>query len=335
VVGLLSGVPLQVSGPSVVSLLLMASWLPEFGWPTVCLITVGAGVLQAFLGIFKLADGVLAISPGVVRGLLVGIGVGVVWTQVHELISGAGVNVMLGLIPVASALLWRCWSGQRIAGALVGVVVATVASMAMPMAVMRIGTLGPWGGIGLALPREVPWTVLMLPMLTLALVAGMESLVCADKLRGLRGAEAGDLDQELSAQGVGNVVSGLLGGLPISGGIMSSMANLRGGAKSRWSVVMQGGWVLLGALVMGPWVSMIPQAVVAGLLILAGLSLVEGLGSWKSFTVRDRILYGVTLLGVCVCGVPWGFGIGMGGAVIMKMQRLGRTEVEVEMRNGS
>src|SRR5690606_33423364 len=85
------------------------------------------------------------------------------------------------------------------------------------------GALGAWG--------------IAQAVLALALIASVESLLCAVATDRLHGGARANLDRELMAQGAGNAVSGLLGGLPVTGVIVRSSANLTAGARSRWSAV--------------------------------------------------------------------------------------------------
>jgi carbonic anhydrase len=84
-----------------------------------------------------------------------------------------------------------------------------------------------------------------------------------------------NLDRELSAQGAGNLVSGLFGGLPITGVIVRSSANIQAGGRSRWSAVFHGVWILLSALLLGRYIELIPLAALAGLLMHVGVNLVN------------------------------------------------------------
>lgn len=330
VVGLLTGAPLQVSGPAAGLILVVAGLVPEFGWQIVCLITACAGVLQALLGIFKLADGVLMIAPAVLRGLLAGLGVSVAVTQMRSLIGGANeAAMMLGITTLAMAFLWQWWGWKKIPGALVAVVSVTLISMVMKMDVARVHMPKSMGSMGLSLPENANWGALVAAVITLALVASIESLLCASATDRMHEGKRANLDMELSAQGAGNVVSGLLGGLPVAGVIVRSTTNVRVGAVSSWSAVMHGLWVLLFAFFFGRVVESIPLAVLAGLLTHVGLNLMD----LRALPSRqDILLYAVTLLGVVFGGVLWGAGIGIGLSVLFLTRRLGRTAVEVEKK---
>ena len=88
-------------------------------------------------------------------------------------------------------------------------------------------------------------------VLTVTLVASMESLLSAVAVDSVRSRRPGphappaDLNRELLGQGASNVVSGLLGGMPVAGGAMRGSANVEAGARTRRATVLHGVWVLL------------------------------------------------------------------------------------------
>ena len=89
VTGLLAGSPLQVSGPAAGLTVVVAGFVQQFGWETMCLITACAGVLQFVLGYFKVARGALMIAPSVVHGMLAGIGITIALAQLHVVLGGS------------------------------------------------------------------------------------------------------------------------------------------------------------------------------------------------------------------------------------------------------
>jgi MFS superfamily sulfate permease-like transporter len=116
------------------------------------------------------------------------------------------------------------------------------------------------------------WTV----GLTIALVASIETLLgieAVDKLDTLK--RRTPANRELKAQGVGNIVSGLLGGLPLTSVIVRSSANVEAGAKSKLSAVMHGLLILLSVLFIPGLLNKIPLSALAAILILTGYKLVK------------------------------------------------------------
>jgi len=116
------------------------------------------------------------------------------------------------------------------------------------------------------------WTV----GLTIALVASIETLLgieAIDKLDSLK--RRTPANQELKAQGVGNIVSGLLGGLPLTSVIVRGSANVEAGAKSKFSAIMHGFLILLSVLFIPGLLNKIPLSALAAILIMTGYKLVK------------------------------------------------------------
>jgi MFS superfamily sulfate permease-like transporter len=112
--------------------------------------------------------------------------------------------------------------------------------------------------------------------LTIALVASIETLLgieAVDKLDSLKRRTPANL--ELKAQGVGNIVSGLLGGLPLTSVIVRSSANVEAGAKSKFSAIMHGILIFLSVLFIPGLLNKIPLSALAAILIITGYKLVK------------------------------------------------------------
>ncbi|TAD93272.1 MAG: hypothetical protein EAY75_01195, partial [Bacteroidetes bacterium] len=119
-------------------------------------------------------------------------------------------------------------------------------------------------------------TKMLMVALTIAIVASLESLLsieAVDKLDSLN--RITDSNRELRAQGVGNIVSGLLGGLPVTSVIVRSSANVNSGAKSKLSAIMHGVFLLISALFIARFLNMIPMAALAAILMFTGYKLAK------------------------------------------------------------
>jgi len=111
---------------------------------------------------------------------------------------------------------------------------------------------------------------------TLALVASLESLLsieAADKLDEFK--RITNLNRELRAQGVGNIVSGLIGGLPVTAVIVRTSANINAGARTKLSTVVHGGFLLLSVAFIPTVLNLIPLSALAGILIMTGYKLTK------------------------------------------------------------
>ena len=166
-----------------------------------------------------------------------------------------------------------------------------------------------------AISNPKVWTV----ALTLALVASLESLLsvkAVDELDPKR--RVTDKNRELLAQGGGNILSGLLGGLPVTAVIIRSSANVESGADSRLSTMLHGTWLLLGLAIIPAVLNLIPLSALAAVLIAIGYKLAkpalffqrwkQGLSQFIPFTVTVfAILFTDLLIGIAI-----GLVVGMG-----------------------
>lgn len=348
VTGLLAGSPLQVSGPAAGLTVVVFGLVQQLGWETVCLATACAGVVQLALGYLKVARGTLVIAPSVVHGMLAGIGISIALAQSHVLLGGSPASspvanlialpdrvaelspaaAVLGLVTIAVLVAWKKlpWAGLRaIPAPLVAVVTGTVISLVAKMDVKRVDLPEQLAFTQLQPPAE--WGVFILAVLTLAIIASVESLLCAVATDKLHSGERSNLDKELSAQGAGNLVSGLLGGLPITGVIVRSSANIAAGGVSRWSAVFHGVWILLCVLFLGALIESIPLAVLAGLLVHVGLNLVN-LHHIRELTVHHEVrIYWATVVGVTCINLLAGVGLGVAVSVFYAIRRLSSVKV--------
>ena len=355
ITGLLAGSPLQVSGPAAGLTVVVAGLVAKFGWETMCLITACAGALQLVLGWFKVARGALIIAPAVVHGMLAGIGISIALAQMHVVLGGSpqsspvvnllGIPKQLGLMNMQAAILgfmtiailvvWKKLKVpalKAIPGPLVAVVVGSVVSLMMKMDVKRVDLPETFALTNLTPPSD--WGAFVIAVITVALIASIESLLCAVATDKLHSGVRSNLDKELSAQGAGNLVSGLLGGLPITGVIVRSSANIIAGGASRWSAILHGVWILLFVLFASKVIESIPLAVLAGLLVHVGINLVN-LHHIKELTKHNEILiYWATVLGVTCVNLLAGVGIGLGLSVFFLLRRLSNTSVQLEQREG-
>ena len=305
VVGALGGAPLQVSGPAAGLTVLVFGAIEKYGIENLFVITVIAGLLQMALSRTRCAEWITKIPHSVVDGMLSGIGVLIatsqllvvlgaspkgsfltnlrlIWQQLDHvnfvtLFIGAGVFILL--------LLWKRLP-RTFSQVVPGPLVALLFFTGLLIAVEKIG------GVSLQVPQLhmagslfeaagfPQWQGFLNPQLffaavIFALVASTESLLCAVATDQLHAGPRANLRKELFAQGAGNTVSGLLGGLPITGVIVRSYANTAAGAKTRLSAMLHGVWLLVFVGAFGSLLRFIPLAAMAGLLVFVGYQLIS------------------------------------------------------------
>ncbi|WP_242423649.1 bifunctional SulP family inorganic anion transporter/carbonic anhydrase [Frankia sp. EI5c] len=344
VAGALGGVPLQVSGPAAGLTAVVAEIVLTHGWRVACFVTAAAGVVQVLLGLSRVARAALAISPAVVHGMLAGIGLTIVIGQLHVVLGGtAGSSAwdnlvvlpgelaspavpaaaLLGLITIVLTVLWPRLPRpvSAVPAPLAAVSAATVVSL--PFDVPRVSLPDNLlGAIALPeLPTGGAWGAVVLSVLTVALVASIESLLSAVAVEAMHSGPRGDLDRELLGQGAANTLSGLLGGLPVTGVIVRSSTNVQAGARSRRSAILHGLWMAGFALLLAPVVVRIPLAVLAGLLVVIGIRLVD-LAHIRAIARHGELaIYLTTVLGVVLLNLLEGVLLGIATALLLALRR--------------
>ncbi|RMI30056.1 SulP family inorganic anion transporter [Nocardia stercoris] len=350
VAGALGGSGLQVSGPTASLTVVVIQSIQQFGWATTCFITIGAGALQILFGLSRIARAALAIAPVVVHAMLAGIGVVIALQQLHVLLGGRSLSsswqsivqlphqlgsvhpgdAFVGCAVIAILLGWRYLPPalRRIPAPLAAVVTATGLSMAVPTSVERITLSGSlFQDMALpALPRG-GWGTVALTMITIALIASIETLLSAVAVDRLRPGTRTDFDRELLGHGVANVVSGLIGGLPIAAVIVRSVTNVKAGARTRASSMLSGLWVLIFAVALVDVVHRIPVAALAGLLIVIGLGLVKLAHIKLAHRTGDLVVYTATVLVVVFVNLLAGMLTGLALAFAMLLWRVVRVHI--------
>ncbi|WP_280385077.1 SulP family inorganic anion transporter [Nocardia wallacei] len=351
VVGILGGSPLQVSGPAAGLTVVVAETINQFGWKTTCFITVAAGLLQILFGLSRIARAALAIAPVVVHAMLAGIGVTIALQQVHVLLGGTsfssafenltelpgqllnlhGDDFVIGLIVIGIIVAWR-WVPARvklIPGPLVAVLVGTVLSLVLPGNPERIKIDGSiFDAIGLPGMPSGDWAGVALAVLTIALIASVESLLSAVAVDKLHTGARTNFDRELMAQGAANATSGMLGGLPVTGVIVRSSTNVAAGAKSKASALLHGIWILVFSIALVGVVQQIPKSALAGLLIVVGVQLVKLAHIRLARRTGDLAVYAVTMACVVFLNLLEGVLIGLALAFALLLWRVVRVSVQ-------
>ncbi len=155
---------------------------------------------------------------------------------------------------------------------------------------------------------------------TIALVASLETLLCVeatDKLDPHKNVTP--TNRELFAQGTGNVISGLIGGLPITQVIVRSSANIQSGGRTKLSAIIHGFFLLISVILIPTLLNKIPLSVLAAILFIVGYKLAKpalfkkmyDLG-WKQF-----IPFTITVLGIVFIDLLYGIGLGLAVGIVV------------------
>ncbi|MGB5372926.1 MAG: SulP family inorganic anion transporter, partial [Polyangiales bacterium] len=169
----------------------------------------------------------------------------------------------------------------------------------------------------------------------LAFVGTAETLLCATAISRMHQGDRTDYDRELAAQGIGNLVCGVLGALPITGVISRSSANVEAGAKTSASSVMQAIWVFLFAALLPGLLGLVPESALAAILIYVGFRLVQ-LSTPRNILDFGRAVVGIylaTVIGIVAIDLLSGIILGLvlsTGALVYSLAHLDIHRVDLD-----
>lgn len=155
---------------------------------------------------------------------------------------------------------------------------------------------------------------------TIALVASLETLLCVeatDKLDPHKNVTP--TNRELLAQGTGNIVSGMIGGLPITQVIVRSSANIQSGGRSKMSAIIHGFLLLISVMLIPRLLNMIPLSVLAAVLLIVGYKLAKPSLFFKMYELgwKQFIPFTVTVLGIVFTDLLKGIGMGLAIGIVV------------------
>ncbi|TCP35506.1 SulP family inorganic anion transporter [Sphingomonas sp. BK235] len=365
VVGAIAGSPLQVSGPAAGLAVIVYELVRDQGIGALGPILILAGLVQFAAGVFRLGGWFKAISPAVVHGMLAGIGVLIVVGQFHVLFDhrplpsglqnlAAAPGRLFGLssnlratefafaIGVATILAMLGWEKFRpkamrlLPGALVGVVVGTLLSLTLGVEVARVqvpdsifGAIAPPSTSALA-----TWLnpSILAAGVAIAFIASAETLLSAAAVDKMHDGVRTDYNKELRAQGVGNLLCGLAGALPMTGVIVRSSANVQAQAATRLSSMLHGVWIL-GFVAALPFVlTAIPMAALGAILVVTGVRLVSvkhATHLFRDYGVLPVLIWAATLATVVATDLLTGVLVGIGLTMLELVPHLRRLRLKV------
>jgi MFS superfamily sulfate permease-like transporter len=367
VVGALAGSPLQVSGPAAGLAVIVFEMVRDLGLSALGPILILAGAIQLIAGAMKLGGWFRAISPAVVHGMLAGIGVLIVVGQFHVLFdqkplpsglanlfampgrlvglspdSSLGATELafgIGLTTIAGMLLWDKFKPQPLKllpGALTGVLLGTLVAFAFGLPVARVDV--PENIVSaIAPPADLlgSWAnpAILVAAVAIAFIASAETLLSAAAVDKMHNGVRTDYNKELRAQGVGNLLCGAAGALPMTGVIVRSSANVQAGAATRLSTILHGTWIL-GFVALLPWILReIPMASLAAVLVVTGWRLVH-VGHVRnllqSYGVLPALIWGATLVTVVAVDLLTGVLVGIALSMLEVVPYLRRLKLRVE-----
>jgi MFS superfamily sulfate permease-like transporter len=217
----------------------------------------------------------------------------------HNIAGGVGLLTIL-IIVLWDGLAPRRW--KVVPATLLAIVVVTTLTTVLKLPVLYVEV--PTNLLeGLSLPRwevlaDAPWGALLSSALVIAAIASAETLLCATAVDQMHQGPRTRYDRELTAQGVGNMVCGLLGALPMTGVIVRSSANIQAGGKTRLSAILHGLWLLVFVVGLAGLLRLIPTASLAAMLVYIGYRLVDlgAIRNLRQYGLSEVLIYAATVL---------------------------------------
>ncbi|MFF3601325.1 SulP family inorganic anion transporter [Kitasatospora indigofera] len=304
VVGLLPGSSLQVSGPAAGLTVLVLEAVREHGLDSLGALVLATGVLQLGMGLLRIGRWFRAMSAAVVHGMLAGIGLILLFGQLYATAGRPAPGTGLGKIAGLPGLLADILTGRSAPSPVLLGAGTLLVLLLWPYLPARVRSLpAPLAAVGLAsavtaiaalpvdrirveglvevvrIPDASSFAAVAGPggagtVLAFTLIASAETLFSAAAVDRMHHGPRTDYDRELTAQGVGNTLCGLLGALPMTAVIVRSAANVQAGARSKASRTLHGVWLLLFAALLPAVLGLIPVAALAAVLVHAGAKLV-------------------------------------------------------------
>jgi MFS superfamily sulfate permease-like transporter len=367
IVGSLAGSPLQVSGPAAGLAVLVADLIGRFGMSGLAVAVLLAGLLQLVAGVLRGGRWFQAVPPSLVYGMLAGIGVLIFAAQFHVMVddkprsnglqnvasipeaiwkglypSGSAVHdlaALTGLITIAVLVAWTKYAPRRVRAvpaALVAVVVGTVVAnvWAFPINYVKVpdNLLGAANWVQPSLFKLLLDPALLGAAVGLAVVASAETLLSAAAVDRMHDGPRTDFDRELRAQGIGNIICGLFGALPMTGVIVRSSTNVTAGAKTRLSAILHGAWLLAFVVALPFVLRLIPVASLAAVLVFTGYKLVNVgvVRQLRQYGRGEVVVYAATLAVIVAVDLLTGVLTGLALAVVKLLVTSNQLQVRVE-----
>ena len=360
------GSRVQIGGPTGAFIVIIYGIIQQHGLTGLLIATIMAGILLIFMGLFKLGNVIKFVPYPVIIGFTAGIAVTIFSTQMNDLF-GMGIqdapadfihkwvcyfehwrdiNWWAFSIGIVSLLIivFSTKISKKIPGSLVAIILMTLAVWLLRKfgGITSITTIGDLYTLPSGMPApHLPslalkegQTLLQLiqelfpSAFTIAMLGAIESLLSAMVADGVIG-DNHNSNTELIAQGVANVVTPFFGGIPATGAIARTMANINNGGRTPVAGIVHALMLLLVLLCFGPLVGMIPMACLAGVLIVVSYNM----SGWRELVAlskapkSDFVVMLVTFVLTVIFDLTIAIEIGLLLAVILFLKRTNEATV--------
>jgi SulP family sulfate permease len=356
IISFFGGSKVQIGGPTGAFIVIVYGIIQEYGMNGLCIATFMAGAFLILMGVLHLGTIIKYIPYPIVVGFTSGIALTIFATQIKDLFGLQIESVPAGfldkwvvyfqnfdtvswwslLVGVGSILIivFTPKISSKLPGSLVAIIIMTIVCLILRgVGVEGIETIGDRFSISTELPKaDVPninWDSirrLAQPAMVIAMLGAIESLLSAAVADGVIG-DRHDSNQELIAQGIANMVTPLIGGIPATGAIARTMTNINNGGRTPIAGIAHAVVLALIYLFLMPLVKFIPMACLAGILVVVSYNMSE----WRSFRAilknpkSDIIVLLVTFFLTVIFDLTVAIEVGVLIACLLCMKRMAET----------
>ena len=305
IISFLGGSRVQIGGPTGAFVIIIYGIIQKYGFEGLMVSTIMAGIILIIFGLVKFGSVIKFIPYSITTGFTAGIAIVLFSTQIKDFLGlgleevpseffekwGAYISnissfqietILIGVLALLIIIFVPKFH-KKIPGALVALVVTTLLVQLLNLPVETIGSR--FGEVSASIPMpKVPnisfemISDLIVPAITIAILAGIESLLSAVVADGMIGKKHNS-NMELVAQGVANISSALFGGIPVTGAIARTATNVKNGARTPIAGIVHSLFLLLIMVLLMPYAKLIPMTTLAAILIIISYNMSE----WRAF----------------------------------------------------
>jgi len=358
VIGLLSGAPYQISGPTGAMSAVLIVLVQRYGLQGIWMAGLLSGLLLLIIGLLRLGRFIAFIPSAVISGFTSGIALIIFIGQIDNFLGVKTASadtaalkfigyfkggfipdwhaLALGLVVILTMILWPNKWNARFPASLLGLILATLLNWTLSWPVKIIGdiprTLFLADRLNLA---ALPWDHLpefIAPALTITALGAVESLLCGAVASNMTGIRL-QANQELIGQGVGNMLIPFFGGVPATAAIARSSVGIKSGGHSRLVSIIHAVGLLLSMFLLAPVMARIPLAALAGVLMVTAVRMNEWDAIKFTFGKRfktDMIAFTITMLATITLDLTQAIIIGslLAGAIFLN--KLSAIDIDVQ-----
>jgi sulfate permease, SulP family len=335
---LFGGTKSQVTGPTGPITIIFTGIVATQGLEYAFIAAFMGGILQIIFGLLKTGNYIKFISLPVVSGFMNGIAIIIIMGQL-QYVTGSFLVVLLTIVFMLVSMRWIKAIPPSLMALIIGTVAVILLEKALPAlhftmpfindfiffdSVERIGEI-PKGLPQFHLPAaDISTMIQLIPAaLSIAVLGSIDSLLTSVVMDNMTGTKHKS-NKELIGQGIGNTLAGLFGAMPGAGATVRSVVNLRSGGQTALSAMVHSIALLLFMLVFGPLAEEIPLAVLAGILIMTGITMFDydSLKILKDQPRSDAAVMLITMILTVVIDLMVAVGVGIVMSALIFMKRM-------------